>query len=405
MRARALAVVLVALLSLGSPLSGQFADYVQVSILDVGLGDLIIVRTPGGEVVLVDGGPGDPLRYFQQMRIDSVSVSVVTDVSNAHVSGLFDVVTARPVGRLFHGGATETSEAWTRLRAALGRLDGVAVTEVRERRQIEVDGVGIELMPAPDGLNGRGSMGVVLRYGAFSVLLTSDADQGVQRAWTRAGWVPDVTVMTTPRHGAPRSLYRPLVAAANPEVAVVSGRGAPEDVVAHPTTLTALASRADTILRADRDGHVTVLGYRDGSHEFVVGSADPAGPAEPSEDEVPTLNEALEGASPFLSLSVDPGVVPVGREGLNAEHVTLRNSGPSNLRIDGWTLCDLSSRCFRFPPGSRVEPGSIVRVYSGYGHTDGYSFFMNETRQVWNDNGDEATLRDPRGRVMARTVY
>ncbi|MEM7415070.1 MAG: lamin tail domain-containing protein [Gemmatimonadota bacterium] len=405
MRSRTLAAVLVASLSLAPALSGQAPEYVQVSILDVGLGDLILVRTPGGEVVLVDGGPSDPLRYFQQMRIDSVAVSVVTDVSNAHVAGLFDVVTARPVGRLVHGGATRTSDGWTRLRAALGRLEGVRVTEVRERTVIEIDGIELELLPAPDALNGRGSLGVVMRYGSFSVLLTSYADPAVQRAWVRDGWVPDVTVMTAPRHGAARSLYRPLVTAANPEVGVVSGRGGPRDDVANPSTLTTLANRTDAILRTERDGHLTVLGYEDGSFELVIGSADPTSPVDPDVDEGPTLQEALAGASPFLALSVDPGVSPVGREALNAEHVTVRNSGPSTLRIDGWTLCDLSSRCFRFPPGSRVEAGAVVRVYSGYGHTDGYSFFMNETREVWNDNGDEATLRDAGGRVMARTVY
>ena len=90
---------------------------------------------------------------------------------------------------------------------------------------------------------------------------------------------------------------------------------------------------------------------------------------------------------------------------MNGEYATIRNSGPSRIPIGAWTLCDLSARCFRFPPGAVLEAGGLVRVYTGYGTTDGYTFFMNHTREVWNDNGDEATLRDGAGRVVARGVY
>ena len=92
-------------------------------------------------------------------------------------------------------------------------------------------------------------------------------------------------------------------------------------------------------------------------------------------------------------------------EHLNGEFVTIHNRSTANVAIGGWRLCDLRSRCFRFPPGSRVLAGRQVRVYTGYGTADGYAFFMNNDRAVWNNDGDEATLYDERGEVVVRFVY
>ncbi|GAG34386.1 unnamed protein product, partial [marine sediment metagenome] len=66
-------------------------------VLDVGQGDAILLRTPGGRVILVDGGP-DPLVLtsrlgqilpFWQRRIDLV---VATHADQDHLAGLIPIV-------------------------------------------------------------------------------------------------------------------------------------------------------------------------------------------------------------------------------------------------------------------------------------------------------------------------
>ena len=90
---------------------------------------------------------------------------------------------------------------------------------------------------------------------------------------------------------------------------------------------------------------------------------------------------------------------------LNAEHVTIINHGTTPVDIGRWRVCDLSSRCFRFPDDARIDGLGRVVVFTGYGMSDGYSFFMNDIRSVWNSNGDEASLYDDEGTMIVRFVY
>ena len=90
---------------------------------------------------------------------------------------------------------------------------------------------------------------------------------------------------------------------------------------------------------------------------------------------------------------------------LNAQYLVVENRGPSDMPIGRWQVCDLSTRCFRFPDDAVVRAGLRVVVHTGLGMPDGVSFFMNHDRSVWNPDGDEATLFDENGVEVARTVY
>jgi hypothetical protein len=52
-----------------------------------------------------------------------------------------------------------------------------------------------------------------------------------------------------------------------------------------------------------------------------------------------------------------------------------------------------------------LEARRRVVVYTGYGMSDGVSFFMNNSRAVWNYDGDEASLFDANGNRVLRHVY
>lgn len=384
------------------------APSVEVTILDVGVGSAAVVRGPGGETILIDGGPGEPLRFLQQMRVDSLALVVASDAAPEHVHGLLDVVTARPVGTLAFGSPASPGDSWTRLHAALDRLDSIEPVLVDSVVGLTIGDLDVRLLPGRD--ERRGSVGVFVEFGAFSLFVPSDADRATLRAWLLEGLLSPSTVLVAPAHGSVRGIDRNAFRALGPEVVVVSADAEVLGGGPHPAALTALAAVADTILRTDRDGHVSVLGFADGSYTVSVAAGNAPVPSRADHTSGVTVESAeapiqVVGTTlPFLSLEVRAAGA-VGHEGLNGEHVTIRNAGPSRIPMAGWTLCDLSARCFRFPPGSGVESGGAVRVHTGPGYSDGYAFFMNHTGEVWNDDGDEATLRDPAGRIMARRVY
>ena len=96
------------------------SDRLRVTVLDVGQGDAILIETPAGHRILVDGGPGGA-RITQALgralpastrRIDLV---VLTHAQDDHVSGLVEVLQRYDVGAVLTGslpGKTAAYRAW-----------------------------------------------------------------------------------------------------------------------------------------------------------------------------------------------------------------------------------------------------------------------------------------------------
>ena len=381
---------------------------VSITFLDVGQGDAVVIGTPDGRYAMVDAGPDSPLRQLTRLGVEELELLVATHAHVDHIGGLDDVLTARPVDTFLDNGTPDTSEAYLELMAHVERLDVRYLRAVP--RTLLIGDVSIEVLPLPPDARGQNdrSVGLLVRYGDFVALLPGDAHRRELAYWVQQGVVDDVTLLKAAHHGSRNGFTFDFLERALPEVVVISvgaenTRGHPR-----PEALAAYISLADRILRTDRDGTVTVLGFHDGSYDVVAGAAvtaaDPA-VAEPSPGaDVPTPVPAPDatGLGGLLSVTVYAGA---DEDGLNDEYVVIENRSRTRLGIGLWRLCDLSSRCFRFPPGSTIGAGRSVVVFTGYGTTDGVSFFMNNARPVWNDNGDEATLLDAGGTTIVRHVY
>jgi beta-lactamase superfamily II metal-dependent hydrolase len=73
-----------------------------VSFLDVGQGDAALLRGPGGEVILIDGGP-DPVLLRSHLRsagVRRIDLLIVTHRHADHTTGLVGLHV--PVGRVWH---------------------------------------------------------------------------------------------------------------------------------------------------------------------------------------------------------------------------------------------------------------------------------------------------------------
>jgi competence protein ComEC len=356
------------------------------------------------------------------MGIDEVDLLVATHPHGGHIGGLDDVLTARPVGSYMDNGLPHTTETYLELMATVERLDVTYLEAVP--RSIALGEVTFEVLPMPAEVPGHNdrSVGLLLRFGAFAALLTGDSERTELTRWVDSGVLPDVTLLKAPHHGAANGFTRDFLEASAPEVVVISVGAQNHYLHPRPEALTAYSSVADTVLRTDRDGHVTILGYADGRYdivtraEFVTGERIAGAVAAPPSRDLPTLEEPPslpyatdsfpgEGVGRAIRLSVFANAPGDPRATLNGEYVVLENRAAVNLSIGRWRICDLSTRCFRFPDDARIEAGRRVAVFTGYGMSDGVSFFMNNDRAVWNDSGDEATLYDARGREVLRYVY
>lgn len=407
------AAMLCAVIALPASAAGQLSSgdqpFVEITFLDVGHGDAIVVREPTGEVAMFDAGSGEILRFLQRMRVDSLSLLVGSHPDPAHGGGLVDVLTARPVARFVHGGFE--GAITERLSATLERLPAVGVTPTDgQGGTLSLGAATVRVLPSLDSSGVRKSaVGVVVEFGAFRAMLTGDASHDDLTFWVDSGEVPDVTLLKAPAHGRVTSVNRPFLAVARPEVVVVSAGSENTLGLPRAEAMTAYESVAAEVFRTDRGGHVTVLGYEDGRYDVVrpsdLSSIVPTDDIRPASMGPRPVERGTLAPFSLIWVDVEPGLTGSPAWDLNAEYVTIGNHGPSDVSVGGWTVCDLSSRCFRFPPNAVLGAANTLRVYSGYGHTDGFSFFMNETRPIWNDNGDQVTVSDASGVVRGRHVY
>ena len=93
-----------------------------------------------------------------------------------------------------------------------------------------------------------------------------------------------------------------------------------------------------------------------------------------------------------------PGPDNRSARSLNAEWVTVTNTGRSAVDLGGWTLSDTDHNTYRF---GHLHLGGhqSVRVHTGVGRNTGRDVYQGRRSHVW-DNVDTATLRDSRGHVV-----
>ncbi len=231
----------------------------HITVLDVGQGDAILVTTPHGERVVVDGGPsgivlarelGDVLPHWQR----GIAAAVLTHPDADHVGGLPALLDRFHVQQVYDGGAGHDTAIFERFKEAAG-----ARQTLRRGDVFEVDGVRFEtIWPRPGALGGpRNSASVVLRvtYGDATILLTGDIEETAQQALMASGGI-DAHVLKVPHHGASTNAGGFFEAAGAGVTVISAGKG---NRFGHPAeeTLAGLAGRA--VLRTDVHGRVTIV--------------------------------------------------------------------------------------------------------------------------------------------------
>ncbi len=261
----AVLVVVAALVWFGALQPGP--DRLRVTVLDVGQGDSILIETPAGHRILVDGGPSgagiaQALGRTLPASARRIDLLVLTHAQDDHVSGLVEVLQRYEVGAALEGplpGGTAAYRAW---RDELERAD-VPVLRAETGQRIELgDGARIEVLsPLPELVTGTvddlNNNSVVLRlvYGEVSFLLTGDLAADGEAALLDAPSDLHATVLKVGHHGSDGSTTPAFLDAVDPSVAVISV-GA-ENTFGHPSPTTRLRLAGVPLLRTDDNGDVS----------------------------------------------------------------------------------------------------------------------------------------------------
>ncbi len=247
-------------------------DRLHVSFLDVGQGDAILIQK-GNQQVLVDGGPspqaiilglGEKMPFWDR----TIELVVLTHPSADHIAGLVEVLNRYEVKQVLYPDLdfkSEIYDEWLRL------LDGenIKYTIAQAGQQIDLgEGMVIEVLnPQVPLLSGTESdvdnNGVVLRLGMgkVSFLLTADTMWEVEFELIARRASLASTVLKIAHHGSDTSTTPELMAAVNPQLAVISV-GA-DNKFGHPSSevMARLIERigAENIYRTDKQGTIEFI--------------------------------------------------------------------------------------------------------------------------------------------------
>ena len=223
----------------------------HVSFLDVGQGNATLVKTPGGQVAAIDGGPGaggliDAVGRSVPFTQREVALGVLTRASEEDLAGLVSLLERYRVGRLIAPAvlpAGTTAGRWRELVAA----QGIALTAPVEGERIELgDGVELEVVQ----VSADSGLALRLRYGRVSIYFEGEGAPAV---------LPDeaAAVLRVGRHGDSQAASQALLDALSPQWAVISLGANPPAGEPSADTLARLAGGDAVVYRTDLNGDIS----------------------------------------------------------------------------------------------------------------------------------------------------
>ncbi|WP_206812084.1 DNA internalization-related competence protein ComEC/Rec2 [Paradesulfitobacterium ferrireducens] len=266
------AVIIAGALLLSSPWVRQHG--LEVTFLDVGQGDAIIIRTPEDHTFLIDSGPqterfdsGERIivPYLLNEGIGKLDALMITHEHEDHIGGAKAVLNSIPVGWIGVPDVGERLESrdWQENLLSFAQ-EGKEVYRLQSGDKIELDsGAFLEVLaPAETLANTRSdpnnnSLVLKLNYQGESVLLTGDMETEEMKEIAETGQSFDSTFFKQPHHGSKYSLDESWLEQVHPQAVIISvgknsfGHPAPE-------VLRYWQERQVPVYRTDEDGSITL---------------------------------------------------------------------------------------------------------------------------------------------------
>ena len=250
----------------------------EITAIDVGQGDSILVAFPDGKLMLVDGGGIPTFRGGVKSRLDigedvvspylwsrsirRLDVVALSHAHEDHIGGLGAILENFKVAELWTG-ATPDSPAWDALRDEALRA-GVKIKPLRRGAPFAFGGVTLQTL-APDANyapsstpQNNDSLAQRLTYGRRSILLTGDIERQVETELLSENLIEHADVLKVAHHGSKTSSTAALLDAVHPAFAIVSAGFENSYGHPHPDVLARLAERGIGVLRTDALGLVSI---------------------------------------------------------------------------------------------------------------------------------------------------
>ncbi|MCU1275407.1 MAG: internalization-related competence protein ComEC/Rec2, partial [Bryobacterales bacterium] len=280
----ALVIGLFAVLYIHPFASGISSGTLELTTIDVGQGDSVMVAFPDRKIMLVDSGgfPSFGTRvkpkldigedvvspYLWTRAISRIDVLVSTHAHEDHIGGAAAVIeNFRP--RELWTGANPDSPGWQKIEAK-ARQFGVKVVPMREGMSFQYGGTAVKVLAPTTGYEtsatpkNNDSLVLLIQFGKHSFLLTGDMERQVEDRLLSDGALSHIDVLKVAHHGSKTSSTTEFLDAVQPVFAMISVGEGNLYRHPHPDIINRLTDHHTAIFRTDRFGLATVRS--DGTH-------------------------------------------------------------------------------------------------------------------------------------------
>lgn len=199
----------------------------QVHFIDVGQGDAILIESPGGETMLVDGGTkaaGENLvAFLKSEKVKELDYVVATHPDADHIGGLIDVFEAYQINNFVNSGKVHNTETYGELLTA-AKNEGAKYIQPKTGDTIKLDSsLKVQVLHADPNAEDNNDASIVLKvtYNKISFLLTGDADADIESKIS-AKYNVASTILKAGHHGSDTSSSINFIKQVKPKATILS---------------------------------------------------------------------------------------------------------------------------------------------------------------------------------------
>ncbi len=369
------------------PSPATAGDDMYVHFLNVGQGDSILLETPNGKFMLIDGGMKgegeNVVEYLRNQGVERLEYVVATHPDADHIGGLVSVLNSISIKNFIDSGKVHTSQTYEEMITLIADKNiPYIVPKAGEKISLDSD-VDIQVLSSNKEASDNNEASIVLKvtYGDVSFLLTGDAGIDMEQELMQTQNV-QATILKSGHHGSNTSSSPAFIEAVNPEAAILSyGQ---DNKYGHPhfEVIESLKQAGSKIYGTAEAGNIVVV--TDGV-EYDIQAKEWTG----------------IGATSSVALPKTTGNVEIVAKDLHKELVTIQNSGAEAVNINGWQLVSIEgNQVFQFP-NITIQPGKSIQVSSGPDAQETNITLKWTTKPIWLNSGDKAQLLNAKGEIVS----
>ncbi len=244
--------------------------YLEVDYLNIGQGDSILVKSPYGQNILIDGGPDDSvleeLGKVLPWWDKKIDLMILSHPHSDHVTGLGYVLDSYKVEKVLYTGVSHTAPGYLEWLTKIKEKE-IELLIVEKYQKIELgDDCFLEILYPSENLVSQEienlnntSMVFKLVYGDNKFLFAGDAEQEVEEILLSSNIDLKADVFKVSHHGSSDSNSWDFLKAVSPEFAII--QVGVDNMFRHPSgrVLSRLEKLNVNIFRNDIDGLVRVF--------------------------------------------------------------------------------------------------------------------------------------------------